>query len=69
MLYQFSKDKSPLLKLKAGTYEGSFLNTDQILELAQLPTKDEILMKLSLALMSPLNNLSLSLKLLSEKSM
>lgn len=67
LLYQFSKDNS-LLKLKAGTYEGNFLDGVKILELAQLPNRDEILTKLALALMTPLTNLSLSLKLLSEKS-
>ncbi|WP_424526482.1 50S ribosomal protein L10 [Spiroplasma endosymbiont of Glossina fuscipes fuscipes] len=52
-LAKFAK-KHPALKLKAGIYEGKVLDTKAIIEIALLPTKDELLAMFASSLLYPL---------------
>lgn len=66
VLVKFAKDNK-ILKPKAGLFENQVIDVKGVQEVATLPTYDEALTILARSLMSPLQQLSLSLKLLSEK--
>ncbi len=66
VIAEFAK-KHKALKLKAGTYEGKVIGLQEVLEVATLPTYEEALTKLALALMTPLKDTSISLNLLVEE--
>ncbi len=56
--YQFSQE-NPNLKILGGFIEsqkGEFLNTEQIIELAKLPTKEELLARLVGSISAPVSN-------------
>ncbi|MEA4162453.1 50S ribosomal protein L10 [Mycoplasma sp. 888] len=55
-----------LLVVKAGTFEGKVINAAGVKEVATLPTYEEALGILARSMMAPLQQISLSLKLVSE---
>lgn len=65
LLVQFAK-KTKIMVVKAGTFEGKVINADGVVQVASLPTYEESLAILARSLMAPLQQLSLSLKLVSE---
>ncbi|MGB9743545.1 MAG: 50S ribosomal protein L10, partial [Minisyncoccales bacterium] len=54
--YQFSQE-NPNLKILTGFFEGEIKNKEEIIFLAQLPTRDELLNKLVGSLAAPFNRL------------
>lgn len=66
LLSKFAKDNK-MLVIKAGTYEGKAIDAKGIEAIAALPTYSEALTILARSMMAPLQQLSLSLKLYSEK--
>lgn len=66
VLSKFAKENK-LLVLKAGIFEGKVIDAKGVAEVAALPNYEEALGILARSLISPLQQLSLSLKLYSEK--
>ncbi|WP_027120587.1 50S ribosomal protein L10 [Mycoplasmopsis lipofaciens] len=66
VLVAFAK-KHKLLVPKAGIFEGKVIDAKGVQEVATLPNYEEALTILARSLMSPLQQLSLSLKMFSEK--
>ncbi|AIA29266.1 50S ribosomal protein L10 [Mycoplasmopsis californica] len=66
VLNNFAKTNK-LLVLKAGIFEGKVLDAQGVAEVASLPNYEEALGILARSLIAPLQQLSLSLKLYSEK--
>ncbi|MFX4056926.1 MAG: 50S ribosomal protein L10 [Spiroplasma sp. hy2] len=52
----------PAIKLKAGIYEGKVLDTKAIVEIAALPTKDELLSMFGASLLYPLRMFAIAVK-------
>ncbi|WP_025755610.1 50S ribosomal protein L10 [Mycoplasmopsis cricetuli] len=65
LLVKFAK-KHKLMVIKAGTYEGQVIDATNVKKVAALPTYEEALGILARSLMAPLQQMSLSLKLISE---
>lgn len=65
LLVSFAK-KHKLMVIKAGTFEGKVIDAAGVKEVATLPTYEEALGILARAMISPLQQMSLSLKLVSE---
>lgn len=55
LAYQFA-ETNPNLKILAGFFENNFLEAEKIVELAKLPTKEELLTKLLGSIKSPISN-------------
>jgi len=53
--YQFSK-KNENLKILGGIFDKNFLEKEKVIELAQMPSKNELLEKLTWTLKSPISN-------------
>lgn len=53
--YRFSRENENL-KILGGLIEGEFLRPEKVIELAQLPPREEILARMAGALKSPLSN-------------
>ncbi|KKB27040.1 LSU ribosomal protein L10p (P0) [Mycoplasmopsis meleagridis] len=66
LVSSFAKENK-LLIAKAGIFENKVVNANGVIEIASLPNYEEALTILARSLMNPLQQLSLSLKLLSEK--
>lgn len=66
VLHKFAKTNK-LLVLKAGIFEGKVIDAKGVAEVATLPNYEEALGILARSLIAPLQQLSLSLKLYSEK--
>jgi len=66
ILAKFAKDHENLV-LKAGTYEGKVIDVKGVMEVATLPTMEEALTKLALALLTPVKDLGIGLNLLVEE--
>lgn len=77
VITQFAKDH-PIVKLKAGVLEGTVISGQQVEELANLPSREQLLSKvlyllnapvvrLATALNSPLQNLAWALQQIAEK--
>ncbi|UUD35557.1 50S ribosomal protein L10 [Mycoplasmopsis caviae] len=66
VLVKFAKENK-LLVPKAGIFEGKVIDAKGVAEVASLPNYEEALTILARSLMAPLQQLSLSLKLFSEK--
>ncbi|WP_425378335.1 50S ribosomal protein L10 [Spiroplasma endosymbiont of Polydrusus pterygomalis] len=60
-LAKFAKTHSAI-KLKAGIYEGKVLDTKAIIEIAALPTKDELLSMFASSLLYPLCMFAIAIK-------
>ncbi|WP_374696406.1 50S ribosomal protein L10 [Spiroplasma endosymbiont of Polydrusus formosus] len=60
-LVKFAKTY-PAIKLKAGIYEGKVLDTKAIIEIAELPTKDELLSMFASSLLYPLCVFTIAVK-------
>ena len=54
-VYQFSL-KNPNLKILGGHFEGAFREPEEIITLAKLPTKEELLAKLVQSIAAPISN-------------
>ncbi|UUD36517.1 50S ribosomal protein L10 [Mycoplasmopsis citelli] len=65
LLVKFAKTHK-LMVIKAGTYEGQVIDASGVKQVASLPTYEEALGILARSLMAPLQQISLSLKLVSE---
>ena len=61
ILYHFSQ-KNPSLKILGGIFQKSFVETEKIVELAELPTREELLAGLVGSISSPISNLVYILK-------
>ncbi len=61
IVYQFGMENEKL-KILAGFLEGKFKKAEEIIALAQLPTKDELLAKLVGSISAPISNLVYSLQ-------
>ncbi len=55
-LWQFSQE-NPNLKILGGILENKFIETEKIIELAKLPTKEELLTRLVSSISAPISNL------------
>lgn len=66
LLSKFAKENK-ILVIKAGTYEGKTVDAKGIEAIAALPTYEEALTILARSMMAPLQQLSISLNLYSEK--
>jgi large subunit ribosomal protein L10 len=55
ILYQFS-EKNPNLKILGGIFEGKLIDPEKVFELAKLPTKEELLVRLVFSLSAPISN-------------
>ncbi|MFQ5823454.1 MAG: 50S ribosomal protein L10 [bacterium] len=60
VITEFAKETEKL-KIKACLFEGVFVGTDQISEIANLPSREELLARLMRSLNAPISNLVLSL--------
>ena len=56
IVYQFSRE-CPNLKILGGFFGNKFLETEKIIELAKLPTREELLARLVGSISSPISNL------------
>lgn len=65
LLVNFAKDNK-IMVIKAGTYEGKVIDAKGVNEVAALPSYEEALGILARSMMAPLQQVSLSLKLISE---
>lgn len=66
VLVEFAK-KNKLLVIKAGTYENKIIDANGVKMVASLPTYEESLAILARSMMAPLQQLSLSLKLIVDE--
>ncbi|VEU76075.1 50S ribosomal protein L10 [Mycoplasmopsis columboralis] len=66
LLVKFAKTHK-LMVIKAGTYEGQVIDATGVKQVASLPSYEEALGILARSLMAPLQQISLSLKLVSEQ--
>ena len=55
IVYQFSQER-PNLKILGGIIENKFTEAEQVITLAQLPTKEELLAKLVSSISAPISN-------------
>jgi len=55
-VYEFG-EANPNLKILGGFFEGKFLETEKVVELAKLPTKKELLARLVGSVSAPMSNL------------
>lgn len=65
-LHKFSQ-KNPALVLKGGIWEKEVVDAQEIVNIANTPSFEEAIARLSFGFVSPLQQLALSLKLLSEQ--
>jgi large subunit ribosomal protein L10 len=65
LLADFAK-KNPKLELKAGVVEGNIYNENEILEIARVPSREELLSKLLGSIQSPITNFARVIKQISE---
>ena len=65
LLANFAK-KSPKLELKAGVVEGNVYNETEILEIARVPSREELLSKLLGSIQSPITNFARVIKQIAE---
>ena len=56
IIYQFSQEK-PNLKILGGFFEKEFQEAEEIITLAQLPTREELLARLTGTIFAPVSNL------------
>lgn len=56
IIYQFSQEK-PNLKILGGFFEKKFQEAEEIITLAQLPTREELLARLAGTIFAPVSNL------------
>lgn len=56
IIWQFSRE-NPNLKILGGILENKFVEAEMIIELAQLPTKEELLARLAGSISAPISNL------------
>jgi len=61
LIHQFSQ-KNPSLKILGGVFEKNLIGPERIIELAELPTKEELLARLVGSISSPISNLVYVLK-------
>ncbi len=61
ILYDFSKNNEAL-KIISGIINGKIFSSQEIIDLAKLPTKEELIAKLMFVLKFPLNKLAMTLK-------
>jgi len=55
-VYEFS-ETNPELKILGGFFEGKFLESEKVIELAKLPTKEQLLARLVGSISAPMSNL------------
>lgn len=55
IIYQFSQE-NPNLKILVGFFENKFFEAEKIIELAKLPTREELLARLVTSISSPISN-------------
>lgn len=61
LVWQFSKENSNL-KILGGLLENNFLESEKIIEIAQLPTREELIKRLVGSVSAPILNLANALK-------
>ncbi len=66
VLNQFAK-KDEKIVIKAGSYNGEVLNTAQVVELASIPSREELLSKLLFVMQAPVSGFARALAALAEK--
>ncbi len=66
VLNQFAK-KDEKIVIKAGSYNGEVLNTAQVIELASIPSREELLSKLLFVMQAPVSGFARALAALAEK--
>mgnify|MGYP002623594570 CR=1 FL=1 len=66
ILYGFAK-KAEALELKCGVVEGQFYDSKQIITIASIPSRDELLSKLLGSIQSPITNFARVVKQIAEK--
>ncbi|MBN3534719.1 50S ribosomal protein L10 [Mycoplasma procyoni] len=67
IIAKFAK-KYPALQFKAGIYENSVINADEVKKVASLPSYEEALTMLASSLMGSLRQLSVGLKMLVDEN-
>lgn len=65
-IYNYSKDKD-FYKIKAGIIEGKVVSAEEIIKLAQLPSREVLIAQLAGALLGNITKLAVALKQVSEK--
>ncbi len=55
LVFQFSQE-NPKLKILGGIWERKFLEKERIIEIAELPTKEELLARLAGSISAPISN-------------
>jgi large subunit ribosomal protein L10 len=65
LLANFAK-KAPKLELKAGVVEGNLCDENEILEVAKIPSREELLSKLLGSIQSPITNFARVIKQIAE---
>ncbi len=66
VLAKFAKT-APVLTLKAGIVEGTYYDATQILEIADIPSRDELISRLLGSIKSPITNFARVLNQIAEK--
>lgn len=67
ILAKFAKTQ-PKLELKAGVVEGNYYDQKTILEIAQIPSRNELLSRLLGSMKSPITNMARVINQIAEKS-
>jgi large subunit ribosomal protein L10 len=65
VLHQFSRDDDKII-IKAGVFNGTFMNSSQVAELASIPGKEELLSKLLYVMQAPVAGFARALAALAE---
>lgn len=66
VLHQFAKKDDKII-IKAGSYNGEVMNANQVVELASIPSREELLSKLLFVIQAPVSGLARGLAALAEK--
>ena len=66
ILAKFAKT-APNLELKAGIVEGNFYDKTSILQIAEIPSREELLSRLLGSFKSPISNMARVLKQIADK--
>ncbi len=60
--------KTKKLEIKCGLLNGSFISADEVKELANIPSREELVAKLLFLLQSPMRGLAVALNAIAEKN-
>ena len=64
---QFEKENKGSLKIVGGVFEGKYMNAEEMLAIATIPTREVLLSQIAYLLKSPMQRLAIGVKAVAEK--